>query len=159
MWGLLPGPRLFTENPDFVWPFIASLYVANVIAFVIVLAATPILAAVLRTPYSILTPMIVIMCVLGSYAIQNSLFDVWLVLIFGVLGFFLRKLDYPLAPMIVALVLGDPTETALRQSLIMADGSPLIFFARPMTAAFMLAALFLFFLPLLAALWPRLTRR
>ncbi|HUF42152.1 MAG TPA: tripartite tricarboxylate transporter permease [Verrucomicrobiae bacterium] len=158
MWGLLPGPRLFTENPDFVWSFIASLYVANVVAFAIVLAATPILAAILRTPYAILAPFIVVMCILGAYAIQNSLFDVWLVLVFGILGFVLRKLDYPLAPLIVALVLGDLTETALRQSLIMSDGSMLIFFARPLTAAFMLVALFLFFLPLLVLLRQRFKR-
>ncbi|MFQ5894284.1 MAG: tripartite tricarboxylate transporter permease [Nitrospinota bacterium] len=149
MWGLLPGPRLFTENPQFVWAFVASLYVANLVAFAISISATPLLAAILRTPYALLAPIIVVLCVVGSYAIQTSLLDVWLVLIFGVLGFTLRKLDYPLAPLVVALVLGDRTETTLRQSLIMSDGSLGIFFTRPIAAPLTIAALVLFALPLI----------
>jgi len=155
MWGLLPGPSLFIERPDFVWAFVASLYLANVVAFAICLFATPLLAALLRTPYALLAPIIVILCVLGAYAIQNSFLDVWLVLIFGILGFVLRRLQYPLAPLVVALVLGDPTETALRQSLIMSDGSMAIFFTRPIAAPLAVAALLLFLLPLIqpAARW------
>jgi putative tricarboxylic transport membrane protein len=130
MWGFIPGPQLFTEQPEFVWAFVASLYMANVVAFIICMTATPLLAAMLRTPYAILAPVVIILCVVGAYAIQNSMLDVWLVLIFGVIGFVLRKLDYPLAPLIVALVLGELTETALRQSLIMSDGSMGIFFTR-----------------------------
>ncbi len=149
MWGFIPGPRLFFEAPEFVWAFIASLYVANLFAFVVCLTATPVLAAILRTPYALLAPIIVVLCVLGAYAIQNSLLDVWLVLIFGVLGFILRRLDFPLAPLVVALVLGEKTETALRQSLIMSDGSPLIFFTRPIAAPFMIIALIFFLLPLI----------
>jgi putative tricarboxylic transport membrane protein len=148
MWGFVPGPKLFTEQPEFVWAFIASLYVANVIAFILCLTATPLLAAMLRTPYALLAPIVVILCVVGSYAIQNSMLDVWLVLIFGVIGFILRKLDYPLAPLVVALVLGDPTETALRQSLIMSDGSMAIFFTRGLSLPLTICALLLFLLPL-----------
>lgn len=149
MWGLLPGPSLFVEHPDFVWAFIASLYVSNLVAFAICLTATPLLASLLRTPYALLAPIIVVLCVLGGYAIQNSILDVWYVLIFGVIGFILRKLQYPMAPLVVALVLGDPTETALRQSLIMSDGSLAIFFTRPIAAPMMVAALTLFILPLI----------
>jgi hypothetical protein len=133
MWGFIPGPRLFVEQPEFVWSFIASLYLANVAAVVICLTATPILAMMLRTPYAIITPIIVVLCFVGAYAIQNSLLDVWLVLIFGIIGFILRRLEYPLAPLVVALVLGAPTETALRQSLIMSDGSMMIFLTRPVS--------------------------
>ncbi len=161
MWGLLPGPRLFTENPEFVWSFVASLYVANIVAFAISILATPLLAAILRTPYALLAPLIVVLSVLGSYAIQNSLLDVWLVLIFGVLGFVLRKLDYPLAPLVVAMVLGDPTETTLRQSLIMSDGSPGIFlniFRHPLAGAMMWTAIALFLLPLWANVFGRVRR-
>jgi putative tricarboxylic transport membrane protein len=159
MWGFLPGPTLFTEQPAFVWAFVASLYLSNVVAFGLCLTATPLLAALLRTPYAILAPSIVVLCVLGAYAIQNSLLDVWLVLVFGVLGFVFRKLEYPLAPLVVAVVLGDPTETALRQSLIMSDGSVAIFFLRPIAAPMMVAAIVLFMLPLIQLVAARLRRR
>jgi putative tricarboxylic transport membrane protein len=149
MWGFIPGPRLLHDAPQLVWGFIASLYLANVIAFVLCLLATPLLAAVLRVPYALLAPLIVVLSVVGAYAIQNSMLDVMLVLVFGVIGFILRKLDYPLAPLIVALVLGMPTELALRQSLIMSDGSLAIFFSGNLAPVLMVVALVLFCLPLI----------
>jgi putative tricarboxylic transport membrane protein len=149
MWGFIPGPRLLADAPDLVWAFIASLYVANVIAFVICLMATPVLASVLRVPYALLAPLIVVLCIVGAYAIQTSILDVMLVLVFGVIGFILRKLDYPLAPLIVALVLGAPTELTLRQSLIVSDGSLAVFFTGSITLPLMLVAMVLFFLPLI----------
>jgi putative tricarboxylic transport membrane protein len=159
MWGFTPGPRLFVDQPDFVWAFIASLYLANLVAFAVCLTATPLLAALLRTPYAVMAPMIIILCVVGAYAIQNSMLDVWLVLIFGVLGFILRKLDFPLAPMVVALVLGAPTETALRQSLILSDGSMLVFFTRPIAGPLAVCAVILFCLPLFSMAWSRFRGR
>ena len=147
MWGFIPGPRLFTEQPEFVWSFIASLYAANVAAVVICLTATPLLAMMLRTPYAILAPLIVVMSLIGAYAIQNAFLDVWLAVIFGIIGFILRRMDYPLAPLVVALVLGFSTEEALRQSLIMSDGSMLIFFQRPISTPIMIVAILLFLLP------------
>jgi len=159
MWGFIPGPRLFTEQPEFVWGFIASLYLANLAAVVICLTATPLLAMMLRTPYAILAPIIVVLCFVGAYAIQNSFLDIWFVLIFGIIGFILRRLDYPLAPLIVALVLGASTEEALRQSLIMSDGSMLIFFQRPLSAPIMVVALLLFMLPLIQMGFRRYRRR
>lgn len=148
MWGFIPGPRLFTEQPEFVWSFVASLYAANFAAVAICLTMTPLLAVMLRTPYAIIAPIIVVFCLVGAYTIQNSLFDVWLALIFGVIGFVLRRLQYPLAPLVVALVLGAPTETYLRQSMIMGDGSVWIFFDRPLSMWIMIAALILLFWPL-----------
>jgi putative tricarboxylic transport membrane protein len=159
MWGFVPGPRLFTEQPEFVWSFIASLYLANVAAVLICLTATPLLALMLRTPYAILAPVIVVLCFVGAFAIQNSILDVWLVLIFGIIGFILRRLDYPLAPLVVALVLGAPTEQTLRQSLIMSDGSMLIFFQRPISTPLAVVALLLFALPLIQMLVRRFRRR
>jgi putative tricarboxylic transport membrane protein len=159
MWGFIPGPRLFVEQPEFVWSFIASLYLANVAAVVICLTATPILAMMLRTPYAIITPIIVVLCFVGAYAIQNSLLDVWLVLIFGIIGFILRRLEYPLAPLVVALVLGAPTETALRQSLIMSDGSMMIFLTRPVSGPIAVIAILLFLLPLFQMALRRYRRR
>lgn len=158
MWGFIPGPRLLADAPQLVWAFIASLYVANVIAFVICLTATPLLASVLRVPYALLAPVIVVLCIVGAYAIQNSMIDVMLVLIFGVIGFILRKLDFPLAPLVVALVLGTPTELTLRQSLIMSDGSMAIFFTGSITLPLMLVAMVLFFLPVIQLVIRRLRR-
>jgi putative tricarboxylic transport membrane protein len=155
MWGFIPGPRLFVEQPEFVWAFIASLYLANVGAIVICLTATPLLAMMLRTPYAIMAPVIVVLCFVGGYAIQNSMLDVWYVLIFGIVGFILRRLEYPLAPFVVALVLGPLTEEALRQSLILSDGSMTIFFTRPLSSPLMSCAVILFLLPLIQMAWRR----
>jgi putative tricarboxylic transport membrane protein len=159
MWGFIPGPRLFVEQPEFVWSFIASLYLANLAAVAICLTATPLLALMLRTPYAIMAPVIVVLCFVGAYAIQNSILDVWLVLIFGIIGFVLRRLDYPLAPLVVALVLGAPTEQALRQSLIMSDGSMLIFLQRPVSGPIAVVAILLFMLPLIQMVIRRYRRR
>jgi putative tricarboxylic transport membrane protein len=159
MWGFIPGPRLFTEQPEFVWSFIASLYLSNIGALLICLTATPLLAMMLRTPYAILAPIIVVLSLVGAYAIQNAFMDVRLAVIFGFIGFILRRLNYPLAPLVVALVLGYPTEEALRQSLIMSDGSMLIFFQRPLSAPIMIAALLLFSLPLIQMVIRRHRRR
>jgi putative tricarboxylic transport membrane protein len=159
MWGFIPGPRLFTEQPEFVWSFIASLYLSNIGALVICLTATPLLALMLRTPYAILAPIIVVLSLVGSFAIQNAVMDVYLAAIFGVIGFILRRLDYPLAPMVVALVLGYPTEEALRQSLIMSDGSMLIFFQRPLSSPIIIAALILFMLPVFKIIYIRMRAR
>jgi putative tricarboxylic transport membrane protein len=158
MWGFLPGPRLLFEAGDLVWAFIASLYVANILAVAICLTATPLLAAILRTPYGLLAPIIVVLSILGAWAIRFSAFDLWTVLAFGLLGFVLQRLNYPLAPLVVALVLADPTETTLRQSLIMGAGSPAIFFTRPTAAVAIAIGVFLFLLPVLQLLWRRLQR-
>jgi putative tricarboxylic transport membrane protein len=159
MWGFVPGPRLFVDEPEFVWAFIASLYLANVAAVVICLTATPLLAMMLRTPYAIMAPVIVVFCFVGAYAIQNSLLDVWYVLIFGILGFILRRLEYPLAPLVVALVLGYSTEEALRQSLIMSDGSMMIFFERTISLPLLLVAIALFLLPVFQMIWRQIRAR
>lgn len=151
MWGLIPGPKLFQERPEFVWGLIGSLYVGHLIGFILCILATPLLAAIMRVPYAILTPFIVMISILGAYAVNNSLFDVWIVLIFGLVGYVLRKLKYPAAPLIVALVLGDPTESALRQTLIMGHGSPAILFSRPISGPLMAVAILLFMLPVIRA--------
>ncbi len=155
MWGLIPGPKLFQERPDFVWGLVGSLYVGHLIGFILCILATPLLATIMRVPYAILTPFIVMISILGAYAINNSLFDVWIVLIFGLVGYILRKLKYPAAPLIIALVLGDPTESALRQTLIMGHGSPAILFSRPISGPLMAVAILLFMLPVIRAVLSR----
>src|SRR6266540_778357 len=156
IWGLQPGPMLFKEKPDFVWGLIASMYTGNVIGVLMVLAFVPFFAAILRIPFAILTPLIVSICAVGSYSVHNSMLDVWYMLIFGVIGYAFKKLDYPLAPLVLALVLGDLAENALRQSLIMSQGSLLIFFTRPISGAISAVALFFFALPLITPYWRRL---
>jgi putative tricarboxylic transport membrane protein len=158
IWGLTPGPRLFLDKPDFVWGLIASLYVAAVLTSLICLVAVPLLAAIMRIPYALLTPFIVVISVLGAYAINNSLFDVWITLIFGLIGYVLTKLKYPLAPLVVALVLGDPTESALRQTMIMSGGSLDILFTRPIALPLTLVAIGLFLLPVVQLLLERRRR-
>ncbi|HJX09569.1 MAG TPA: tripartite tricarboxylate transporter permease, partial [Candidatus Binatia bacterium] len=156
IWGLQPGPMLFVDNPDFVWGLIASMYTGNVIGVIMVLAFVPFFAAILRIPFAILTPLIIAVCAIGSYAVHNSMIDIWYMLIFGVIGYVFKKLDYPLAPLVLALVLGDMAENALRQSLIMSQGSLAIFFNRPIAGAITAMALFFFVLPIITPWWRRL---
>ena len=159
IWGLQPGPMLFVDNPDFVWGLIASMYTGNVIGVLMVLAFVPFFAAILRIPFAILTPLIVAVCAIGSYAVHNSMIDIWYMLVFGVIGYVFKKLDYPLAPLVLALVLGDLAENALRQSLIMSQGSPAIFVTRPIAGAITALAVFFFVLPVLTPWWRRLRGR
>ena len=127
IWGLQPGPLLFIEHKDFVWGLIASIYLGHLLTFVICLAAVPLLAMIMRTPYAIITPFIVVISIIGSYSLNNSMLDVFITVAFGIIGYWLRKLKYPLAPLVVALVLGDATERELRKALIASGGDPSTF--------------------------------
>jgi putative tricarboxylic transport membrane protein len=155
IWGLQPGPMLFKERPDFVWGLIASMYTGNVIGVAMVLLFVPLFAAILRIPFAILTPLIISVCAIGAYSVHSSMIDVWYMLAFGVIGYVFKKLDYPLAPLVLALVLGDLAENALRQSLIMSQGSLLILFTRPISGAITAVAVFFFALPLFVPYWRR----
>ncbi len=153
LWGLEPGPRLFADHGDFVWGLIASLYVANLFALLINIAFIPAFIWVLKLPFTILAPIILVLCLIGGYAPTQDMHDVWLMLIFGIVGYLMRKLDYPLAPAVLAIVLGPLAEPALRQSLLIGDGSFEIFFSRPFSAPIMVVALILLFLPVLKPAW------
>ncbi len=148
IWGLEPGPLLFVNHTEFVWGLIASLYVANVFALLINLAFIPAFLMMLRLPFTILAPIIYILCVVGGYAPTQDMHDVWLMLIFGVVGYLMRKLDYPLAPAVLAIVLGPLAEASMRQSLIMSQGSFGIFFGRPISGVITVVALILLVAPL-----------
>ncbi len=141
MWGLRPGPLLFEKNPEFVWGLIASQYIANVMLLILSTAAIPLFVRALRVPYSILMPIIIIFCVTGAYSLKNSVWDVGQMLVFGVLGYAMKKLGYSPAALVLALVLGPLAERALRQSLIISDAGLGIFFMRPISAVLTLAAL------------------
>ena len=149
IWGLEPGPLVFTDHPDFVWGFIASLYVANTFSLLINVAFIPAFIWVLKMPFTILAPIIFILCIVGGFVPTLDMHDVWLMLIFGVVGYLMRKLDYPMAPAVLAIVLGPLAEPALRQSLLISSGSFSIFFNRPFAAVIMILAFILLILPVL----------
>ena len=149
IWGLEPGPMVFTDHPDFVWGFIASLYVANLFALLINVAFIPAFIWVLKMPFTILAPVIFILCVVGGFVPTLDMHDVWLMLIFGIVGYLMRKLNYPMAPAVLAIVLGPLAEPALRQSLLISGGSFSIFFNRPFAAVIMFFAIGFFVMPLI----------
>jgi putative tricarboxylic transport membrane protein len=156
IWGLRPGPMLFVEQKDFVWGLIASMYLGNVVSLIVVLATVPLFAAILRIPFSIIAPVIIVVCVIGAYTVNNSVSDVGLMLAFGVLGYFFKKLDFPIAPMVLAMVLGDRAEEAFRQSLLLSRGDLSIFWNSPISATLMVLSASLIVLPLLSRLRGRL---
>jgi putative tricarboxylic transport membrane protein len=141
IWGLQPGPLLFVEQKDFVWGLIASMYLGNIAGLVIVLSTVPLFAAILRIPFSIVAPAILVVCAIGAYTVHNAQFDIWLMLIFGIVGYIFKKLQYPLAPMVLALVLGDRAEDAFRQSMLASKGTLGIFWENGLVGTIMTLAL------------------
>jgi putative tricarboxylic transport membrane protein len=141
MWGLRPGPMLFEKNPQFVWGLIASQYIANVLLLILSTLFIPLFVRAVRIPYSILMPLIVVFCVTGAYSLKNNLWDVGTMLVFGVVGYLMKKLGYSPAALVLALVLGPLAERALRQSLIISDAGIGIFFMRPISGVLMALAL------------------
>ena len=149
IWGLQPGPLLFTEQKDFVWGLIASMYLGNVVGLIVVLTTVPLFAAILRIPFSIVAPVILVICAIGAYTVHSSMFDVWLMIIFGVMGYVFKKLDYPLAPLVLALVLGDRAEDAFRQSMLGSGGEMSVFFSNGLVGTITaLALMMLFWVPI-----------
>ncbi len=159
VWGLQPGPMLFAEKPDFVWGLIASMYLGNIAGLIVVLSTVPLFAAILRIPFSIVAPVILVICAIGAYTVHSSMFDVWLMLGFGVIGYVFKKLDYPLAPMVLALVLGDRAEDAFRQSMLASGGELGIFFSNGLVGTITaIALLMLFWAPVRGLLATRVVK-
>jgi len=138
MYGVQPGPLLIKEAPDIFWGTVTSMYTGNIILLVLNLPLIPIWVKVLRVPYVILFPLILLFCVTGAYSINNNISDIIVMNIFGVVGYFFRKFDFEAAPLVLAYILGPLFEKSLRQSLIMSDGSFLIFLTRPITLGFLI---------------------
>jgi putative tricarboxylic transport membrane protein len=151
IWGLQPGPLLFVEQKDFVWGLIASMYLGNIAGLIVVLTAVPLFAAILRVPFPIIAPVIVVICAIGAFTVKNNMLDVWMMVIFGVVGYAFRKLDYPLAPMVLALVLGDAAESSFRQSMLMSQGDMRIFFSNWLVGSLTGLALVALFWPLISS--------
>jgi putative tricarboxylic transport membrane protein len=159
IWGLQPGPLLFVEQKDFVWGLIASMYLGNLVGLVVVLTTVPWWAAILRIPFSVIAPVIVVICAIGAYTVHSSMFDVVLMLVFGVLGYLFKKLKYPLAPLVLALVLGDMAEASFRQAMLLSQGSLAIFVSNPLVGCITGLALLLLISPLWAVMKQRLLER
>lgn len=156
IWGLQPGPMLFVEQKDFVWGLIASMYLGNLAGLIIVLMSVPLFAAILRVPFSIIAPVILVVCAIGAYTVHNSVFDIWLMLLFGLIGYAFKKLQYPLAPMVLALVLGDRAEDAFRQSMLVSGGSLSVFWSNGLVGTVMTLAMVALFWPLISGARARL---
>ena len=135
--GVSVGPTLVNEHPDVFWGFVASMYVGNLMLLLLNLPLVSVFVTVLRIPYAYLYPLIIMFCIIGVYEVNNSIVDVWIMLIMGVLGYALRKFDFDPAPLVLGLVISPILEQSLRQSLIMSNGNYLIFFSRPISAGLM----------------------
>jgi len=148
IWGLQPGPMLFVEQKDFVWGLIASMYLGNIVGLVVVLTTVPWWAAILRIPFSVIAPVILVICAIGAYTVNNSMFDVAMMMFFGVLGYLFKKLKYPLAPLVLALVLGKGAESSFRQAMLLSDGSVSIFWSNALVGGVSALALLMLVWPL-----------
>ena len=148
IWGLQPGPMLFVEQKDFVWGLIASMYLGNIVGLMVVLTTVPWWAAILRIPFSVIAPVIIVICAIGAYTVHSSMFDVVVMLVFGVLGYLFKKLKYPLAPLVLALVLGDMAEASFRQSMLLSQGSLSIFWSNPLVGSIVALAMVMLLWPL-----------
>jgi putative tricarboxylic transport membrane protein len=156
IWGLQPGPLLFVEHKDFVWGLIASMYLGNLAGLVIVLTCVPLFAAILRIPFSIIAPIIIVICAIGAYSVHSAMLDIWFMMLFGVVGYLFKKLNYPLAPLVLALVLGDRAEDSFRQSMLISQGSAGIFFSNWLVGSITALALVLLVWPLISKTLARL---
>ena len=156
MWGIRPGPLLFQNNADLVWGLISSKFIGNFILLLMNIFLIPLFVMILRVPYTILMCFIVICAAVGAYTVNDNLFDVWMMVGFGVLGYVMKKLKYPIVPLVLALVLGRLAENSLRQALILSAGSVSVFFTKPISALFMVAAILAYLNPVLRWSWKRL---
>jgi putative tricarboxylic transport membrane protein len=159
IWGLQPGPLLFVEQKDFVWGTIAAMYLGNVAGLIVVLTTVPLFASILRIPFSIIAPVIVAICAVGAYTVNNTMIDIFFMVGFGIIGYVFKKLSYPLAPLVLALVLGSQAESSFRQAMLGSQGSLSVFWSNPLVGTISGLAMLMLFWPLISLaigrLWPR----
>ncbi len=151
--GVTPGPMMISQHPQLFWGVIASMYIGNFILLLLNLPFVPFFANILRIPKNILLPLVILFCITGMYTVNNSVFDIWMMLVFGALGFVMRKWAYEGAPLLLALVLGPKLEAAFRQSLMISHGDFGVFVNRPVSLVFLLGALIFLSAPLLKSIW------
>jgi len=152
IWGLQPGPLLFVEQKDFVWGLIASMYLGNIVGLIVVLSTVPAFAAILRIPFSIIAPVIIVICAIGAYTVHNAMLDIAYMMGFGVMGYVFKKLDFPLAPLVLALVLGDKAEDSFRQAMLSSQGDVSIMWSNALVGSITTLAMLLLFWPLISRL-------
>ncbi|MFB3817154.1 MAG: tripartite tricarboxylate transporter permease [Candidatus Methylomirabilales bacterium] len=157
--GLIPGPLLFTQHADVAWGVIASLYVGNVILLILNLPLIPLWVRFLRVPYTVLLSIVLAVMIVGAYTIHNTVFDIFVMLLFGAVGYALRKLDFPLAPIVLTLIMGPPMEKSLRQSLEMSQGDVSILIASPIAASLLAVSAIILLSPVLTYAWRRWSAR
>jgi putative tricarboxylic transport membrane protein len=150
--GVPPGPQLVSEHPQVFWGFIASMYVGNLMLLALNLPLVGLFVNVLRIPYAYLYALVIMFCIVGVYAVNNSVVDVWIMLAMGALGYGMRKVGLDPAPLVLGLVISPIFEMSLRQSLVMSNGNWTIFFTRPIALALLAIAAFLLGLALMAIL-------
>jgi putative tricarboxylic transport membrane protein len=156
IYGLTPGPLLIKNSPDLFWGVIASMYVGNLLLLILNLPLIPLWVSVLKIPYSYLSSFIILFCLIGAYSLNNNTADIYIAVIFSFVGLLMKKFEFEPAPLVLAFVLGPLLETALRRSLILSDGSFLIFIERPLSAAFILFSVVILVAPLFSKLRPGL---
>lgn len=147
MFGLRPGPFLLPEHPEIFWGIVVSMYLANIMLLIINMPLIPVVVQALRVPYNLMYIIIIVIGSIGVYTIDYSIFDLWLMVIFGVIGYIFKKLDYPPACLLLALILAPMVERAFKQSIILSDGSLFIFIQRPVSAVFLFFAVLALFAP------------
>jgi putative tricarboxylic transport membrane protein len=141
--GMRPGPLLIKDHPDLFWGVVSSMYIGNVMLLILNLPLIPLWVKILKVPYGVLFPLILVFCLIGSYSVRNDIFGVLVMIIFGILGYLFRKFDYEGAPLLLGFILGPMFELNLRQSLLFSKGSFLIFFTRPISAVAITIAIIL----------------
>jgi putative tricarboxylic transport membrane protein len=155
--GLIPGPLLFREHAAVAWGVIASLYIGNIILLILNLPLIPLWVKFLKIPYTVLMTVVLAVMIVGAYTVSNTVFDVFVMLLFGGIGYVLRKLDFPLAPIVLTLIMGPPMEKSLRQSLEMSQGDFSILVASPISATLLAISAIILFTPMLKYAWKRWT--
>ena len=150
MQGITPGANLFSSGSFWVYAIMGGLFIINLFMLLQGSLCVDLFAKVSKIPQSIMTPCIVVMCVMGSYAINNNIFECFVMIVFGIIGFFMKKFGFPVTPLCISLVLGKLFETNLRRSLILSDGSPFVFFTRPISCGILILAAFMLFFPIIS---------
>jgi putative tricarboxylic transport membrane protein len=145
--GVSPGPLMIGQHPELFWGVIASMYIGNFLLLLLNLPFVPLFANILRIPKRVLLPLVILFCITGMFTVNNSVFDIWMMLVFGAMGFLMRKWAYEGAPLLLALVLGPKLEVAFRQSLMISHGDFGVFTHRPISMVFLLGTVIFLLIP------------
>ena len=149
MWGLTPGPQLFTEQPEFCWGLISSMYIGNILCLAVAMLAIPLLVKLISVPSRLISPVVVVLCFIGAYSASNEMINIYIMLIAGVIGYFMNKFEYPTSPMLLAFVLTPTIEKNLYRSLMVNNGSPSLYWTKPITVALLLVTAALMIAPII----------